>query len=119
MTMQRCTNCKTTLTAAAVVCVNCLSREFENFDVPTEGHLVSWTTIRRAPAGYSATAPYNVVVVDLAPSIRVTGRLAPESPPPLYGRVSSSGRGGKRLPIVRRCRHMTTRIFTERLEKKT
>ena len=85
MTMQRCTNCKTTLTAAAVVCVNCLSREFENFEVPTEGHLVSWTTIRRAPAGYSATAPYNVVVVDLAPSIRVTGRLVPESPPPSMG----------------------------------
>jgi uncharacterized OB-fold protein len=85
MTMQRCTNCKTTLTEVAVVCVNCLSREFENFEAPTGGRLVSWTTIRRAPAGYCAAAPYDVVVVDLAPTIRVTGRLAPDSLPPSMG----------------------------------
>jgi uncharacterized OB-fold protein len=50
--------------------------------MPAEGRLVSWTTIRRAPAGYSASAPYDVVIVDLAPGVRVTGRLAAHSPPP-------------------------------------
>lgn len=30
-------------------------------------------------------APYDVVVVELAPGIRVTGRLVAESPPPTMG----------------------------------
>lgn len=30
-------------------------------------------------AGYHGTAPYDVVVVDVEPGLRVTGRLAPDS----------------------------------------
>ncbi len=82
MPLRRCARCHASLTPASVVCPACLSREAETVDMPAQGRLVSWTTIRRAPAGYSATAPYEVVIVDLAPGVRVTGRLAPDSPPP-------------------------------------
>ncbi len=82
MPMRRCATCHASLTPASVVCPSCLSREFETVDMPAQGRLVSWTTIRRAPAGYTATAPYDVVVVDLGPGVRVTGRLVADSPPP-------------------------------------
>ncbi len=82
MPMRRCARCHASLTPASVVCPACLARDFETVDMPAQGRLVSWTTIRRAPAGYHATAPYDVVVVDLAPGLRVTGRLAADSPPP-------------------------------------
>lgn len=82
MALRRCAACHASLTLASVVCPACLSREVETVAMPAQGRLVSWTTIRRAPAGYSATAPYDVVIVDLAPGVRVTGRLAADSPPP-------------------------------------
>ena len=81
----RCVQCQNTLSASATVCPACLSKGAESFSLPSDGRLLSWTTIRRAPAGYPVVAPYDVVVVELAPGIRVTGRLVAESPPPTMG----------------------------------
>ena len=81
----RCVQCQTTLSASATICPACLSKDTESFSLPSDGRLLSWTTIRRAPAGYPVVAPYDVVVVELAPGIRVTGRLVAESPPPTMG----------------------------------
>jgi uncharacterized OB-fold protein len=82
MDMRRCARCHTTLSTTSVVCPACLSRDFEAFEPPDRGRLVSWTTIRRAPAGYPVTAPYDVVVVELDGGIRVTGRLEQDSATP-------------------------------------
>jgi uncharacterized OB-fold protein len=82
MLMRRCALCRESLTPVATVCPSCLSREVETTEMPSQGRLVTWTTIRRAPAGYPVAAPYDVVVVDLASGGRVTGRLATDSPPP-------------------------------------
>lgn len=82
MDLRRCARCHAGVTPASVVCPACLSRDFEAVAMPPQGRLVSWTTIRRAPAGYPAAAPYDVVVVDLAPGVRITGRLAAGSAPP-------------------------------------
>ena len=79
MRMQKCTRCSRTLSLRSVVCPGCLSRSFEVLDLPDAGRLVSWTTIRRAPAGFHVTAPYDVVVVDVEPGVRVTGRLTADS----------------------------------------
>jgi uncharacterized OB-fold protein len=94
MRLRRCARCHASLTPVSTVCPACLSRDAEMVDAPAEGRLVSWTTIRRAPAGYPVTAPYDVVVVDL-PGARVTGRLAPDSPPPrMDARVRPVGEDG-------------------------
>lgn len=82
MQMRKCTVCATVLGLRSVVCQGCLSRSFELVDLPDQGRLVSWTTIRRAPAGFHVTAPYDVVVVDVEPRVRVTGRLAADSAAP-------------------------------------
>jgi len=79
MQMRKCTVCANVLGLRSVVCPGCLSRSFELVDLPDQGRLVSWTTIRRAPAGFHVAAPYDVVVVDVEPGVRVTGRLAADS----------------------------------------
>lgn len=85
MQARQCAACGTVLTPSSSVCPKCLGSEWKPLELPGEGRLVSWTTIRRAPAGYAVTAPYDVVVVDLAPGIRVTGRMDAGSAPPQMG----------------------------------
>lgn len=90
--LKRCAECHMTLNAVASVCPTCLSKNAEPFQAPSEGRVISWTTIRRAPAGYGTAAPYHVLVVELASDIRITGRLISESSPPTVGaRVRSAG----------------------------
>lgn len=81
MQMRKCTRCHRILGLRSIVCPGCLSRSFELIDMPDHGRLVTWTTIRRAPAGFHGTAPYDVVVVDIGPGVRITGRLASASLP--------------------------------------
>ncbi len=82
MQARQCVACQALVGPRATVCPACLGREHVPVMLPDDGTLVSWTTIRRAPAGFHATAPYDVVVVDVQPGVRVTGRLAEGSPPP-------------------------------------
>lgn len=85
MLMHQCARCGAVTTLQAAVCPKCLCSEVKAIALPGQGQLVSWTTIRRAPAGYSVAAPYDVVVVDVGPGVRVTGRLSPQSLPPAMG----------------------------------
>lgn len=43
--------------------------------VPGEGRLLTWTEIRRPPAGLEVDGPYRVAVIDLDAGVQVTGRL--------------------------------------------
>lgn len=74
--MQRCAACGRVEVASRTVCSGCLSGKLEPFDVRGVGALVSWTTIRRAPAKFRDDAPYDIAIVDLDNGHRVTGRLA-------------------------------------------
>lgn len=78
--MRKCTRCGRISGLGSVVCQGCLSRSFDLIGLPPNGRLVTWTTIRRAPAGFHAAAPYDVAVVELQPGVRVTGRLDSDSP---------------------------------------
>jgi uncharacterized OB-fold protein len=42
------------------------------------GRLVSWTTIRVAPARYAAEAPFTVGVIELDEGVRLTARVGGE-----------------------------------------
>jgi uncharacterized OB-fold protein len=57
------------------LCERCHSPDLEPADVPGEGSLVAWTTIRRAPTRFKGQAPYVIAVVDLASGLRLTGRI--------------------------------------------
>jgi uncharacterized OB-fold protein len=83
--MVRCTRCQRVDTPTHLICRGCLGSELEPVEVPGEGTLVSWTTIRRAPTRFRDDAPYKVAVVDLDAGMRVVGRLAGDSAEPSYG----------------------------------
>jgi uncharacterized OB-fold protein len=88
--MVRCTRCQRVDTPTHLVCRGCLGSELEPVEIPGEGILVSWTTIRRAPTRFREEAPYKVIVVDLDAGVRVVGRLAGDSAEPaLGGKVSA------------------------------
>ena len=88
MLIYQCEKCQQQYAKVVSVCAKCLCQKLIETEVSDEGELVTWTTIRRAPAGFSVNAPYDVVVVDLICGLRVTGRLAQESiPPTMYARV--------------------------------
>lgn len=47
--------------------------------VDGQGRLVTWTSIRRPPAGREDLGAYKVAVVALDAGVQVTGRLAPDA----------------------------------------
>ena len=64
------------------------------------GTLITWTLIRRPPAGIDLPAPYAVAVVELAEGVRITARLARYEPEPALGSpVHVTGVDGP-LPVV-------------------
>lgn len=71
----RCAACGTLDPGPRDLCAACSSPDLRVSEVPGEGALVSWTTIRRAPTRFKGQAPYVIAVVDLAAGVRVTGRL--------------------------------------------
>jgi isocitrate/isopropylmalate dehydrogenase len=58
----RCADCGRPDTPGRVVCPGCLSARLEPYDVPGEGTVATFTTIRRAPARFRDEQPYDVVV---------------------------------------------------------
>jgi uncharacterized OB-fold protein len=82
MLVYECLKCKKQYVKNDKICSNCLASDFHLAQVSDMGKLVTWTTIRRAPAGFNVAAPYDVVVVDMECGLRVTGRLAADSLPP-------------------------------------
>ena len=83
--MLRCANCGKVDSVGRIVCSGCLSMRLESTELPSEGRLAAWTTIRRAPTRFHDDAPYDIVVVDLEAGPRVTGRLSPGDSPPMVG----------------------------------
>ena len=50
--------------------------------VSGRGTLVSWTLVRRPPAGFDADGPYAVALIELEEGVRITARLAVHDPEP-------------------------------------
>lgn len=62
----------------------------------TEGRLVTWSVIRKAPEAFAGEPLYAVAVVDLPDGRRVTGRLAHFDADPALGiavKVTGAHRG--------------------------
>jgi hypothetical protein len=61
----RCTNCGTTSFPPRADCEECLSDDFEFFEVSGRAELHTFTKIVAAPTGFEDVAPYLVGLVDL------------------------------------------------------
>lgn len=73
---RRCVECRRLWLEEAQACPACGSPGGESVELKGTGRLLSWTTIRVAPARYAAEAPYVVGLVALDEGLRLTARLA-------------------------------------------
>ena len=82
------------------ICVVCGGR-LSPRRVGGNGTLITWTRVRRPPAGFDTAGPYSVALVELDEGVRITARLVEDDPePPLGARLRlEDGDGGVPLAV--------------------
>ena len=58
------------------VCAECGSRKFEEYKLPEEGKLETFTVIRVAPSQFSDQAPYAVGIIKFDDGLQMMGQIA-------------------------------------------
>jgi len=71
----RCADCGSLDPGPRIICVSCGAEALAPHSVPGDGRLLTWTEIRRPPAGVDIDGPYRVAVIALDAGVQVTGRL--------------------------------------------
>ncbi len=67
--------CGKVFSARPYGCPACGGAEFEPGEIPGEGTLYSFTTIRFPPPAMASEAPYHLALVEFPGGLRVLGRL--------------------------------------------
>lgn len=57
------------------LCDQCLSKEFEWTQIPTEGKLLTYTIIHIAPAQFQSMAPYAMGIIRLDNGLKIPGMI--------------------------------------------
>src|SRR5699024_7471450 len=68
----QCSNCQYETMMNLVFCPTCGKQGFQEIDVPNEGAVYSYTTIRVAPPEFISKAPHPVALVELTERLQVT-----------------------------------------------
>lgn len=79
VTATRCRVCNKVYFPPRADCFSCLASEMEWFPVTGKGKLVTFSTLRYAPAGFEKDVPYTIAVVDFG-GFKVFGRIDREIP---------------------------------------
>ncbi len=72
----RCSGCGAPAIPPRYVCGACGGTGFVQDRLGAQATIHSYTVVRVAPEAFLADVPYTVLLVDLAPGLRVTARLA-------------------------------------------
>jgi uncharacterized OB-fold protein len=72
----RCTGCGKPAIPPRYVCGACGGTAFGKDSLDAKATIYSYTVTRVAPEAFRADVPYSVLLVDLAPGLRVTARVA-------------------------------------------
>lgn len=83
----QCQSCDTIDVAGTLVCAKCLGTEVKSVQIPGQGTLASWTTVRKPPLKFKTEGVYHVGVFDLDRGFRVTGRYLPSAGDQIGDRV--------------------------------
>ncbi len=71
----QCKECGSIAFPPRIVCTGCGARVFEKTKLSEYGKIVTFTTIRVAPAQFATQVPYNVAVVESDNGVRVTTQV--------------------------------------------
>jgi uncharacterized OB-fold protein len=72
----QCKKCNTIAFPPRLVCAKCGSKDFEKTTLSEYGKIITFTTIRVAPANFETQVPYNVAVVETDNGARVLAQVA-------------------------------------------
>jgi uncharacterized OB-fold protein len=87
ISFHQCMHCGTLEASCIDTCAKCLHTGMDTIQIPGEGKLVSWTTVRKPPLRFKEEGAYHVGVFDLDNGFRITGRFLPEEGDQLGDRV--------------------------------
>lgn len=71
----KCKNCEKVWFPPRLICPNCKGKKFELLRLKDKGKIVTFTTIRVAPAEFAVETPYPVAIVELDDGVRVTAQV--------------------------------------------
>jgi len=75
MEAAKCKKCGKVYFPPRLICAACGSRDFEKEALPDKGTIVTYTTIRVAPAQFDKQVPYNVAIIDVGGKVRLTAQV--------------------------------------------
>lgn len=73
-----CKKCGTKYFPPRADCANCLSSEYDWFELPKEGTLETYTIAYYAPYGFEMDCPYGMGVVDFGSNLKLFARISKE-----------------------------------------
>jgi uncharacterized OB-fold protein len=76
----KCKSCGKLAFPPRLICAGCGAREFEKIKMSETGTILTYTTIRVAPADFNDQVPYSIAIVESDNGIRVTTQVADCNP---------------------------------------
>jgi uncharacterized OB-fold protein len=74
--------------------------ELAQHSVSGRGTLLTWTLVRRPPAGFDTDGPMAVALVELEEGVRITAQLASHDPEPDLGAPVAVTSAGRAVPLA-------------------
>ncbi|MCK4251725.1 Zn-ribbon domain-containing OB-fold protein [candidate division WOR-3 bacterium] len=71
----KCKKCGKVSFPPRLVCSGCGSREFDKTKLSDNGKIVTYTTIRVAPAQFTTQVPYSIAIVEVDNGVRITTQV--------------------------------------------
>lgn len=72
----RCKSCGTFYFPPKLDCPTCLKSDTEWVEVPSNGKLLTYSTVRYEPTGFEGDAPYTIAVGEFGNGVRIFSRLS-------------------------------------------
>lgn len=77
---ERCTDCGATFFPRNAVCLECGSKDLDEYQLADKGRVITWTVVRNAPEGFEKYAPYVVALVELDDGSQVLSQVVDVEP---------------------------------------
>jgi hypothetical protein len=71
----KCTKCSTIFFPPRLICSGCGSKEFKTVQLSDTGKIITFTTIRVAPAQFATEVPYSIAIVKLDDGAKITTQV--------------------------------------------
>ncbi len=76
----KCKKCGKISFPPRLVCIACGNKDFDTVKLSDKGKIVTFTTIRVAPAQFTTQAPYSIAIVELNDGVRITTQVVDCAP---------------------------------------